>query len=315
MEPGEQIENNFTVKNFRFKGHGFFFTYARTDVRKDIILDHIKTIFRTVFRTKPIEWVVANELHQDGMPHCHIFVRVDAALDTTKSSSIFDYKDRHPNIQSARSCKGVIKYCAKKGDYLTNIASKVERYLTEEENEREVLAKKMMAGTPLYELVEEKPTLIYGYSRLKQDIQAYLLDKFNPEPLDSVCGIWIAGPGGAGKTTIARTRFGSAYTKGKNKWWDGYTGQNVAIAEDVDASWGEHELYTYFKYWADKWPFIAETKGGTCKLRPKKFVVTSNFTLEELLTKWNVPQEQWFPYTRRFNCYWITSIDDWEEQL
>lgn len=313
----ENIEDNFDVKNFRYRGNAFFFTYARTDVRKEIILAHVRDLFRAKFAAKTTEYVVATEAHADGFPHCHIFIHLDMSLDKSMSTSIFDYKDRHPNIQTARSCKGVIKYCSKKGDYLTNIEKKVERYLAEETKERDEIAKKLMAGKPLHEMVDEKPTLIFGYSRLKQDVQAYMLDKFKPEPLDRVCGVWIAGPGGAGKTTIARTRFGDYYDKGKNKWWDGYIGQPTVICEDVDASWGEtnNPVYPYFKYWADKWPFIAETKCGTCRLRPSKFIVTSNFTLEELLTKWGIPQPEWYPYTRRFNSYWITSEDDWDESI
>ena len=41
----------------------------------------------------------------------------------------------------------------------------------------------------------------------------------------------------------------------------------------------------YLKIWSDKYPFNAETKGGTIFIRPKVIVVTSNFEIEELHDK------------------------------
>jgi len=44
-------------------------------------------------------------------------------------------------------------------------------------------------------------------------------------------------------------------------------------------------LAHYLKIWADKWPCTGEVKGGTVSLMHERFVVTSNFRIEELFQK------------------------------
>lgn len=41
----------------------------------------------------------------------------------------------------------------------------------------------------------------------------------------------------------------------------------------------------YLKIWADKWGATGEIKGGTVGLTYDKFIVTSNYSIEELFTK------------------------------
>ena len=66
-----------------------------------------------------------------------------------------------------------------------------------------------------------------------------------------------------------------AYIKRKNKWWDGYEGEDVVIIEE----WSPDDKLSLqnLKEWADKWPFGAERKGGYMIIRPKKIIVTSNY--------------------------------------
>jgi len=71
------------------------------------------------------------------------------------------------------------------------------------------------------------------------------------------------------------------YVKAQNKWWDGYKGQKIVILDDLDTDCLAH----YLKIWADKWPCRGEVKGSTVALRHTYFVVTSNFTIEDLFSK------------------------------
>lgn len=101
--------------------------------------------------------------------------------------------------------------------------------------------------------------------------------------LPSACGYWFYGVAGSGKSTKARSFFnaqGKVYLKALNKWWDGYTSQEVVVIEDIDRthSWMAHHL----KIWADKFPFPSEIKGGSMQIRPSVIVVTSNYSIEEI---------------------------------
>lgn len=115
------------------------------------------------------------------------------------------------------------------------------------------------------------------YLRYKANILSS--QQFNREPLDNSCGVWICGPPRIGKDYAVR-KFSPLFVKSLNKWWDGYSNQDYVLISDVDQShcvW----LASFLKIWADMYPFTAEIKGGTILIRPKRIIVTSNFTMAE----------------------------------
>lgn len=296
------ISNQFTLR-----GKQFFLTYAQCDLDPEYMLQELVKKFLSR-QQKLIQWIIAKEKHADGNDHRHCFLKLEQGWDRLKVPSNFlDIDGHHPNIEHVRSGKAVSKYCTKEGDYITNMK------LAEVKTSRNDIAKQILQGRSLKELVQENPSLLFGYARLKQDIKVWKLDIEKPKPLDNTCGVWIAGPSGSGKSTIALTKFGDNYIKDGTKWWDGYDGQATVVCDDVNINW--KDIIPYFKWWADKWPFKAEVKNGMLEIRPNRFVVTSNRTLEELLALMGWPKDDYEPYTRRFRVYWITSMEDWEEQL
>lgn len=92
------------------------------------------------------------------------------------------------------------------------------------------------------------------------------------------------------------------YVKSINKWWDGYHGQDVVLLDDWDPS-HEQFLRQHLKTWADRYPFRAETKGSSMMIRPKKIIVTSNFSINECFSN----PEDAAAIRRRFK---VTRFDD-----
>lgn len=98
--------------------------------------------------------------------------------------------------------------------------------------------------------------------------------------LDDVCGLWIYGDSGAGKTRAVLSSFPDAFIKPRNTWWCGYQDESVVLLDDVDKF--DRALGGKLKHWADYCPFIAEIKGLSRRIRPKQLIVTSQYRIEDI---------------------------------
>lgn len=110
-----------------------------------------------------------------------------------------------------------------------------------------------------------------------------LLGLFRPELpliLDELQNEWWYGETGTGKSRELWRQYPNHFQKSLNKWWDGYNNEEVVAIEE----WSPKNDVTssFLKIWADRYPFTGEIKGGTLqKIRPKKIIVLSNYTIED----------------------------------
>nr|QWY79447.1 MAG: replication-associated protein [Cressdnaviricota sp.] len=118
------------------------------------------------------------------------------------------------------------------------------------------------------------------YLRYKKTLES--LRVIDAAELGESCGIWLYGPPRSGKDFGCISHFkDSLYSKSLNKWWDGYKGEKHVMISDFDKSHAAWMGY-YLKIWSDRYPFMAEIKGGTMKIRPKTIIVTSNYRIDDL---------------------------------
>ena len=148
--------------------------------------------------------------------------------------------------------------------------------------------------------LEEIPAAIriIHYNKLKSIAK----DNMQFKDCDHLRGIWIWGKAGAGKSRWARAQSPSIYPKLCNKWWDGYQGEEVVVMDDFMP---EHKvLCQQLKIWSDRYDCILETKGGAVHSQYQWFIVTSQYSIEEI---WEDSRDR-AAILRRFQQYEISSV-------
>lgn len=97
----------------------FLITYARCDLPP---IDALTALLATLdgLRATPIGIRVAQEEHDDGGLHLHVFLRLERSL-RTRNARIFDIGDHHPNIQSCRDPRASFTYVSKGNNYVDHL--------------------------------------------------------------------------------------------------------------------------------------------------------------------------------------------------
>nr|WDW25924.1 MAG: replication-associated protein [Canine stool-associated circular genome virus] len=255
-------------------------TYPQCERTKEDLLEHLQEIEGICCA------IVCKENHHETEgEHLHAWIKYSESqrITASKWGENWDWDGIHGHYDkvtcSSRSIADTVKYVMKDGDTLVwncnpeALMNPGKSHVRKYDNEK-------ILNTPMKQLVDEGVINIKDVSAYERGIAAYKLLEKPAEKL-KCRGIWIDGRPGCGKSTWAK-EFGKArggwYEKAQNKWWDGYEGEKVVVMNDVD----NDALLHYMKIWADTFPCKGEVKGHTVWLKHDWFIVTSNFTIEEI---------------------------------
>lgn len=210
--------------------------------------------------------VLGKEVGEQGTPH------IQGAIRFSTLKSLKQLKELIPraHLEPSRDFDASVAYCKKDGDFEEIGLYKNGRPTKEE-------TRKRLRHAPLEELVESGELSIFQVSLVKK-ARLILDQESEPYTHPGTRGIWIYGPPGTGKSHYARENYPGAFIKSQNKWFDGYTGQDAIILDDLDTAVLGH----YLKIWADKYACSGEVKGGTVNLLHRTLIVTSNYSIQEL---------------------------------
>lgn len=273
---------------------GWFLTYPKCPLGKQ---DALNLLNET---GKIVEYVVAQELHADGEPHLHCFVKYERKV--TFSAKKWDLGEYHGNYQVAKSWKAVAAYCKKDGDYIANInvenaKNKQAKGITKEHLEMDpldLIESEVLKPMQLVNFVRNQQM----YELLKRKRERLVLS--GDYPKDKKRHVWLFGQSNTGKTTrlkaiIEDVGYDNCFQMPYNNDWNGYRGERVLYADEYKGQLTAQDLNRICDGDAK-----VNTKGGSTQLHPcPQVLICSNFDIRQCYSK--VPDNILESLENRFN--------------
>lgn len=270
------------MPSLNIDGKHFCFTIW-TELGLESILAQLDVKFSQLGK-KVERYLLSREIGKEsGKAHVHAYFVLNTKIRRSIRSDYFDGEGyEHPQIEHTRSEKNWARYCLKDGNYITNFPEKsITSFKEGKAKTAKEIGKEIIEGKSLKEVVQENPQYVLKYDQLKKSVLSWQNDTRTLRTLRKLRNVWIYGPPGTGKTHAASELCPEGtYIKDGTKWWEGYSGEEVVILEDVGPDW---ERIEQLKLVADKKPYIGEIKGASIRMRPRRIIATSNYDIPELL--------------------------------
>lgn len=129
------------------------------------------------------ELVIAQEKHKEEGLHLHVYVRLESHYRARGEHKTLKLGDHYPNVQATVNKKAWLIYVTKEDKEPHEEGIEVRQFLQAKQDHRRVLHKRLVSEEiTLQQAIEEDPTLLKGYKRLKADLESYLRDKKAQKP-------------------------------------------------------------------------------------------------------------------------------------
>ena len=251
---------------------GWFCTWPQCKITKEEALEMLMPLGVD-------EYVIAEELHADGEPHLHAFIKL--AKRKRWSATLFDLGACHGNYQPAKSWRAVQEYCKKDGCYISNIDVKSAM------KKQSKMKKEDLLKDPEVLMDEGRlnPMQFCSFLKNAAAYKMFLQQKRKPpeEMPEKKRHFWIYGPSNSGKTTWLREQMkqGEWFQMPTNNDWNGYAGEDNLYMDEFKGQISVQELNRICDGGAK-----VNTKGGTAMLSWTPTVyICSNFSVAECYGK------------------------------
>lgn len=177
---------------FRINSSQVFLTYPQCTLSKEELLDCIMKTAETILKVSIVQYVIAQEKHEDGSPHLHAYIKFSKKIDRD-GCKLFDYHGFHPNIESKiKSINAVKKYVKKDNNYIEYGINCAEKFKAAD-GKKKYIGSELIGGARLVDVVKENPELIFEYGSIQRNLDLYFTDLARDKP---TCADAIPNPWG-----------------------------------------------------------------------------------------------------------------------